>query len=599
MARLLALALTPAAAGLNVSTPQTCRAAVDVCGCSELAPGCGWCSSSRTCEPSDRCTTTCRECPSGHTTCRKACRRRCVDTCALVGTSCACTELDGCGWCSHQGASGGCAPYPDCSTTCDECNPACSNHLHCVAKCFKRFRPQRKVENPEGQLFPLARKDINCALAVCAATILASAAGIGGGAVLVPLFTLLGEFTEHEAIPLSIATVFGASAFSTLGNFLWLKHPLVPHRQLIAYDVVSALLPATLLGSTVGVFLNKLCPNWLIMVLLVSLCAFSGYRTVQQGFKRRAKESKEAAGGYAAVAMGEHEEHVHDDTVEMHDMLSPVQDTKLQASTSARLDGPSSRPGHIYAHHLQVEIEAEIAREARFPFGTLLMLCRTWLVVMGLSLLKGGHGAPSLIGIKCGTPGYWAVVLLNFPVLGGLGILIGRDLVRQHLRKVEMGYSYVDGDVQWDTDKVRLYPRVVAVGAVAAGLLGVGGGMILGPIFNELEFLPQVSSATSTIMVFFMSSATVGQFVIFGMLDMKYASFYGAVGVVGAIIGTKGAKVLIEKTGRASFLIFFLAIVLFGSGVLMAATGVPLIMQTGMTGFRPLCGRAGAAARVD
>merc|ERR1719181_2117819 len=67
-----------------------------------------------------------------------------------------------------------------------------------------------------------------CAFGIFMATVLASAAGIGGGAVLVPLFTMLGEFTEHEAIPLSIATVFGASAFSTFGNFLWLKHPLVP-----------------------------------------------------------------------------------------------------------------------------------------------------------------------------------------------------------------------------------------------------------------------------------------------------------------------------------------------------------------------------------
>lgn len=59
------------------------------------------------------------------------------------------------------------------------------------------------------------------------------------------------------------------------------------------------------------------------------------------------------------------------------------------------------------------------------------------------------------------------------------------------------------------------------------------------------------------------------------------------------------SQALIERTGRASFLIFFLATVLFGSGVLMAASGVPLILDTGFTGFRPLCGRAGAAARVD
>jgi len=351
----------------------------------------------------------------------------------------------------------------------------------------------------------------------------------------------------------------------------------VPHRQLIAYDVVLALLPATLLGSTVGVFLNKLCPNWLIMALLVSLCAYSGQRTVQQAFKRRAKENKEAAGGYSIIATGERDAVAHEEEVE----LTEVHGTPAKGSPT------------------QGALDAELVTEAKFPWGTLLQLCRTWLVVMGLSLLKGGHGAPSLLGVKCGTLGYWGVVLLNFPVLGGLGWMAGRALIRDHGRKLGFGYSYAEGDVQWDDQKVRQYPAIVAVGAIAAGLLGVGGGMILGPIFNELEFLPQVSSATSTIMVFFMSSATVGQFVVFGMLDLKYASFYGAVGVVGAIVGTKGAKVLIEKTGRASFLIFFLAAVLFGSGLLMAATGVPLIMEAGFTGFRPLCGRAGAAARVD
>ena len=107
----------------------------------------------------------------------------------------------------------------------------------------------------------------------------------------------------------------------------------------------------------------------------------------------------------------------------------------------------------------------------------------------------------------------------------------------------------------------------------------------------------QVSSATSTIMVFFMSSANVGQFVVFGMLDLEYALFYGTVGVAGAIVGTKGAKSLIERTGRASFLIFVLAAILFGSGLLMAYVGIQQVLESGLTGFRPICGRAGAAAR--
>ena len=39
--------------------------------------------------------------------------------------------------------------------------------------------------------------------------------------------------------------------------------------------------------------------------------------------------------------------------------------------------------------------------------------------------------------------------------------------------------------------------------------------------------IAEVSAATSTMMVLFMSSSTVAQFVIFGMIDMEYAAFYG------------------------------------------------------------------------
>ena len=101
-------------------------------------------------------------------------------------------------------------------------------------------------------------------------------------------------------------------------------------------------------------------------------------------------------------------------------------------------------------------------------------------------------------------------------------------------------------------------------------------------------------------MVLFMSSATVGQFIIFGMIDAEYALFFGTVGgVLGAIVGTKGAAVLLKKTGRPSFIIFFLAVLLIGSGLLMVGTGAVQLQQTGFTSFRPLCGRAGKAAHYD
>ena len=68
---------------------------------------------------------------------------------------------------------------------------------------------------------------------------------------------------------------------------------------------------------------------------------------------------------------------------------------------------------------------------------------------------------------------------------------------------------------------------------------------------------------------------------------------------VGALVGTKSAGALLKATGRTSIIVFFLASILLGSGVLMVATGVIQLQKVGITSFRPICGRAGAAARVD
>ena len=124
--------------------------------------------------------------------------------CGAAKSVCACSSIAGCGWCN---ATRRCAAEPECTTTCDECASDCDQPV-CTSRCAKRFR--KPTHKP--YVIPLDAGSIVCTVAVFCAVVMASAAGIGGGAVLVPIFTLLGGFTEHEAIPLSIATIFGGCA---------------------------------------------------------------------------------------------------------------------------------------------------------------------------------------------------------------------------------------------------------------------------------------------------------------------------------------------------------------------------------------------------
>ncbi|KAF4044215.1 hypothetical protein GN244_ATG03495 [Phytophthora infestans] len=70
------------------------------------------------------------------------------------------------------------------------------------------------------------------------------------------------------------------------------KHPLNKNRPLIDFGLVGLMEPTTLVGTVFGVMLNHIFPNWLILVLLVTLISFITYKTVLKGLKIQEKESK-------------------------------------------------------------------------------------------------------------------------------------------------------------------------------------------------------------------------------------------------------------------------------------------------------------------
>jgi uncharacterized membrane protein YfcA len=104
-----------------------------------------------------------------------------------------------------------------------------------------------------------------------------------------------------------------------------------------------------------------------------------------------------------------------------------------------------------------------------------------------------------------------------------------------------------------------------------AGMLGIGGGLILGPLLLELGIDPLVSTATSNFMVLFTSSSTSIQFIIAGMMNFDYGLICTVCSTVGSFIGTLAIQRLVHKTGRTSYLIFVLSIVLAVSTIFIPA----------------------------
>jgi len=67
------------------------------------------------------------------------------------------------------------------------------------------------------------------------------------------------------------------------------RHPKAD-RPLIDFNTATVLEPLTLTGAIIGVFLNKLFPDWLLLATLVVILGLSGAKTLHKGWQTYKKE---------------------------------------------------------------------------------------------------------------------------------------------------------------------------------------------------------------------------------------------------------------------------------------------------------------------
>jgi uncharacterized membrane protein YfcA len=63
------------------------------------------------------------------------------------------------------------------------------------------------------------------------------------------------------------------------------------------------------------------------------------------------------------------------------------------------------------------------------------------------------------------------------------------------------------GDIVWTYRTTLTFPAMCSFAGLIAGMFGVGGGIIKGPLMLHLGVLPDVAAATSATMILFTSCA--------------------------------------------------------------------------------------------
>lgn len=111
------------------------------------------------------------------------------------------------------------------------------------------------------------------------------------------------------------------------------------------------------------------------------------------------------------------------------------------------------------------------------------------------------------------------IYFIYFPFALATTYIVSRIIKSEYEYRKSIDYPYNNTDIKWDAPMIFVkFPLYSFLSGLMAGLLGIGGGLILGPLLLELGLHPVVSTATSNFLVLFTSSSTSIQFILLVIL---------------------------------------------------------------------------------
>lgn len=378
--------------------------------------------------------------------------------------------------------------------------------------------------------FPLGLGDVLCFFVAGSSLVVAAGGGIGGGGILVSLYMLFLNFRPRHAVALSNFTILGGALANTLVNLLQRDEN---GQSMIDWNIIVMMEPATIAGTIVGSFLSKYLADFVLMVFLILVLAALSFRTLDKGLEMFNHETTQ---GPQALPQEEEE----------HD-ASDEEDAKESRNLVAGND---------------------LRRVQRSPSTKVSLLVCCFLGCVILTVLKGsGHG--SIVGVTCGSLSFWLLTWATLPWVLGFGMIFRDILINEHLENEEDGHDYHCEEIRWNAVNTIRYPLLCSLAGVLAGLFGVGGGIIKGPLMLELGVEPQVAGATASTMILFTSASAAVSFQVFGLLKGDYGAFCFILGFSCTLLGQVAIQRWMQETKRPSVTVLSIGLVLAISTVLL------------------------------
>ena len=371
---------------------------------------------------------------------------------------------------------------------------------------------------------------------------MSNASGLGGGLLFIPVLLLIMNFYPHEAIPISKIVLFAAALTSFMQNTR-VKRP-GRNTKALNYNLVIVNAPNLLIGTVLGVTLNKILPNAIILFLLCLLLFFYSYKT----FKTFLKLYREESSG------------------ELHS-LSSQYNTISHNNNDINLQ--EERP-----------IESELYKDQfLLRWDKLKYILVPFLIMAGLSILR-----ESEIVSKCSSV-YWVLMFAFLIIVLFYDYYIINHIETEYSYRKIINFPYDERDIVWTKPTIIKLAFIGLLAGFIAGVIGIGGGVVLGPILLDLGIHPIVGSVTTNMLVLITSSSTTFQFILFKMLNLQYGIICIIFSALGSYCGIYLVNTYVKKTGKQSFIVLVLFCVVIVSAVVLPLSSLLNIIDDYKKGY--------------
>jgi uncharacterized membrane protein YfcA len=405
------------------------------------------------------------------------------------------------------------------------------------------------------RLFPLTGSDYVGFACATLGLMIAAGGGIGGGGILVPIYLLLVKLPVKYAISTTSVTVLGGGIANVLLNS-FKRHPVHKDRSSVDWVLTLLVEPTQMGGTLIGTMLHDYLPDLLVVVLLLALLSLTACRTIDKANQLHAKETR----SMARVAPEVRRSSTGTPDPESQQLLRGP-GTEAGGPTTYKAVELSKAPSSNLEHDTPIDEYADAVEIAK--------LTVLFAVITALNLLKGSSSTRSSNAWLFWTA--QAVMLLVIVCF----VAWERALI---LSRRHQGRA-IHSDIEWDERSTIRYPFLSTAAGVVAGLFGIGGGIVMGPLMLEMGVPAQVAAATSAAMILYTSATASFGYLCFGRLLPDYSLVGLLLGFGATLIGQTAMSVLLHRYQRPSYIAYCIGTVVAISAVCMSLEGLLAMLQ--------------------